>query len=254
MTPDAYQWDSEAELVTAQPEDAAIYYEWLLRLPAGARPGEALSRIGVRRVRQTDAGRPGWIPAFFVDDVHAAIDRLEPGSFRVEVADGGGLYVFDQQGLAVILREPGNEPGSVPRQNGLTFDCSALDVAESASFYSRLLDLDTAEVADDVYAMRFLLNNDGIVAGVLQLHGVENLNHTPVWITYFEVDSVEESVTRAVQSGSRVRIPPANSPLNRYAVLDDPWGNLYGFSSLFTDDWSAESQDRETAELPAQLR
>jgi len=52
----------------------------------------------------------------------------------------------------------------------------------------------------------------------------------------FEVESLEEFVARAVQSGSRVRIPPVDSPINRYAVLDDPWGNLYGFSSMFAGE------------------
>lgn len=230
-----YLWESEAELATEQPEDAAIYYEWLLGLSPGSRPGEGLRRIGVTDVRAPEGGRTGWIPVFVVDDVDEAVERLAPGNWSLAPSgDPGTPYVVDEQGIAVRLRRRGGD--GLP-ESKVGFDCSALDVAAAARFYSRLLALDTVEVVDDTYDMRFLLDGKRIVAGIFQLHGVERLNRQPVWITYFEVDSVEESVTRAVQSGSRVRIPPVDSPINRYAVLDDPWGNLYGFSSIFAEDW-----------------
>lgn len=252
-TSGTYLWESEAELATDQPEDAAIYYEWLLGLPAGSRPGEALSRIGVTDVRAPEGARSGWIPVFLVDDVDAALGRLAPGTWsRIDSGDPDSPYVVDEQGIVVRLRGRG---GGTP-ENAVAFDCSALDVAVAARFYSRLLGLDIVEVVDDTYDMRFLLDAGRIVAGIFQLHGVERMNRQPAWITYFEVDSVEESVTRAVQSGSRVRIPPVDSPLNRYAVLDDPWGNMYGFSTLFAENWLStvavrvlsESSERGAAE------
>ncbi len=246
-----YLWESEAELVTAQPEEAAIYYEWLLGLPPGSRPGEALRRIGVTDVRASGSGRAGWIPVFLVDDVDEAVGRLKPGTWsRLPSDDPGSAYVVDEQGLAVRLRkrEPGHPDGAV------NFDCSALDVAAAARFYSQLLGLSIAEVVEDTYDMRFLVDGKRIVAGIFQLNGVERFDRRPVWITYFEVDSVEESVTRAVQSGSRVRIPPVDSPLNRYAVLDDPWGNLFGFSSLFAEDWDEAVAVREPSDAPCAAR
>lgn len=226
-SPGIYRWDAEAELVTAQPDEAAIYYEWLLGLPAGSRPGEALRRVGVSEVRAVGGGS-GWIPTFFVDDIEAAIARLRPGIWnRTDVADG--VYIVDEQGSSVRLRER----SSAQPRGAVTFDYSARDVRAAAEFYSRLLGLDALEVIDDTYDMRFLSDGQGIAAGVFQLGGIERRT---VWITYFEVESLEEFVARAVQSGSRVRIPPVDSPINRYAVLDDPWGNLYGFSSMFAGE------------------
>ncbi|MCB1273040.1 MAG: hypothetical protein KDB25_01400 [Leucobacter sp.] len=230
----AYRWESRAELATALPEEAAIYYEWLLGLPAGSRPGEALRRIGVAGVRAPEGGASGWIPVFYVDDLDAAVGRLAPGSWRTALSDEpGSVYVVDDQGSTVRLRtrKVGEAPG--PANSLLNFDCSALDVPAAVRFYSGLLGLQVAEVAEDAYDMRFLLDSGDIVAGVFQLSGIERFEGRSIWITYFEVASVEESVTRAVQSGSRVRIPPVDSPVNRYAVLDDPWGNLYGFSHVF---------------------
>lgn len=243
-----YRWETEAELATALPEEAAIYYEWLLGLSAGSRPGDGLRRIGVTGVRPPEGGRTGWIPVFAVDGVEEALGRLAPGTWsRLPSDDPASVYVLDEQGLAVKLRQrvPGRPEAAV------NFDCSALDVVAAARFYSRLLGLEAVEVVDDTYDMRFLLDDGGIVAGIFQLSGVEGLDRRPVWITYFEVDSVEESVTRAVQSGSRVRIPPVDSPINRYAVLDDPWGNVYGFSSLFADDWSEAVDVREPVDAAA---
>lgn len=244
--PGVYRWETEAELATALPEEAAIYYEWLLGLSAGSRPGEGLRRIGVAAVHAPVDGRTGWTPVFIVDDIDEAVGRPAPGNWRrLPSDDPDSAYVLDEQGVAVRLRT--RAPGHP--ESAVTFDCSALDVAAAARFYSRLLDLHVVEVVDDTYDMRFLLDENEIVAGIFQLSGVEGLDRRPFWITYFEVDSVEESVTRAVQSGSRVRIPPVDSPLNRYAVLDDPWGNVYGFSSLFTDDWSGAVDLREPSDI-----
>ncbi|MFC7765966.1 VOC family protein [Leucobacter soli] len=170
----------------------------------GVEAGEALLRVGVSDVRGVEGRLAGWIPVFFVDDVDEAIARLRPGTWRLlDTGDGDGAYVADEQGSVVRLREraAGRSGGS------MNFDYSALDLAAAERFYTRLLDLEAAEVVDDTYAMRFLTSGRGIVAGVFQLSGIERLDRRPAWITYFEVDSVEELVNRAVQSGSRVRIP-----------------------------------------------
>lgn len=244
-----YRWDARAELVTPQPDDAAIYYEWLLGLPAGVRPGDGLARIGVTGVRHAPEESPGWTPVFGVADVDAALTAPTPGGWTAS-RTGHAAVVRDGLGLSSRLaaREPGGEVDGEP--GAISFDCSTLDVAASSEFYCRLLGLDAVAVADDAYGMQLLVDGERVVLGAFRLHGISGDAVRATWIIYFEVDSVDASVARAVQSGSRVRIPPSDSPLNRYAVLDDPWGNLYGFSALFENTTLRERGIR-SLEAPA---
>lgn len=232
-----YHWESQVELLAAHPEETAIYYEWLLRLEAGARPGEALQQVGVSAVLPAAGERPGWIPVFMVDHIDEAVAGLPTGHWRRtdDPARPGLTTIIDEQGTVVRLRERSTRE-RVSEAGRVNFDCSSSNVSATSHFYSRLLGLEAVEVIDDTYAMHLLSDGTGVVAGVFTLSGVAQSNRESFWLSYFEVDSVEESVTRAVQSGSRVRIPPTDSPFNRYAVLDDPWGQLYGFSAMFSQD------------------
>lgn len=236
-----YRWNSTAELLTAHGEDAAIYYEWLLKLVAGSRPGEALSTIGVDRVTAPYAGRTGWLPVFHVDSLGALHERT--GDLQLIEGDteaSEGAFLIDQQGILVRVTESATHDGTQVDRTRLNFDCSTLDVKATVEFYTNLLDVTPVAVEDDPYDMHLLTDGEGVVAGVFKLNGVGQFSTWPIWITYFEVESVDETVTRAVQSGSRIRIPPSDSPFNRYAVLDDPWGNLYGLSAMFP---AAQYQD-----------
>ncbi|GAA1779380.1 VOC family protein [Leucobacter iarius] len=232
-----YRWESRCELVSSHAEEAAIYYEWLLGLGAGSRPGDALRRVGVDDVRLPQQEEPsGWLPVFFVDDAEEALGRLGSGDWSRALVERGGelrCYVSDERGVRVRLDTRAEAPADDPAsRSAVNFDCATPHLAETAEFYARLLGLRVVEVPEDRYDMRLLCDDQGVTAGVFRLHGMGELGRRPFWITYFEVDSVEDSITRAVHSGSRVRIPPADSPFNRYAVLDDPWGNLYGFSTM----------------------
>lgn len=229
-----YRWNSTAELLTAHGEDAAIYYEWLLKLSAGSRPGEALSGIGVDRVTAPYAGRTGWLPVFHIDSLdalHARAGDVRLIEDNADVTDGA--FLIDRQGILVRVTESATHEGSQVERTRLNFDCSTLDVHGTVEFYTNLLGVTPVAVADDPFDMHLLTDDEGVVAGIFKLNGVGQFSTWPIWITYFEVESVDETVTRAVQSGSRIRIPPSDSPFNRYAVLDDPWGNLYGLSAMF---------------------
>lgn len=233
-----FRWESEARLFTANPEEAAIYYEWLLRLRAGERPGQALAELGVVAVGGAVGSASGWIPQFRVDDVAASLGRVTPAaplapSFAA--ADEGTRFIVDPAGalLGVAPRAAHAERG---RRSGFTFDLSVIDAPAAEQFYTALLGLRALRIVDDPYGMRLLSDGAAVVAGIVELHAVAGLNRVSAWILYFEVDSVEEHVARAVQSGSRVRIPPDTSPFNRYAVLEDPWGNLFGFSAFLPAD------------------
>ncbi|MFB9960848.1 VOC family protein [Agromyces bracchium] len=219
------------ELESAAPTDAAVYYEWLLGLSPGSRPGEALARVGVTAVRgQTAPDAPtGWTPAFLVDDAARAVMRAQQlGGLAEQDADGRWI-VHDPAGVRCRLVEA--VPPEIAGRHA-NVDYSAFDVEETEAFYRAVFDARRLRMVDDPYDMRFLCRGRRIAAGVFRLHGVAGFAVRPCWIVYFEVADLVMHVARAAESGSRVLIPPTRSPFNLYAVLEDPWGDLFAFSQL----------------------
>ncbi len=225
-----------AELVTEVPAEAAAYYEWLLELPSAGEPGSALGALGASAEAGLLPGLTGWVPVFVVNSVERAVERVRDlGVTHHVVRDGDDErhYVLPRTGAAVRLRSrPDLRPDEPSIYWHANCDYSALSVDDATEFWGRLLDLDHLVMRDDPFDMRFLHGDRRIATGIFRLHGVPGFASRPYWLVYFEVEDVSTSLSRAVESGSRVLIPPSASPFNTYAVLTDPWGNLFGFSTL----------------------
>ena len=221
-------------LISRAPTDAAVYYEWLLALTPGARPGDALARIGVEAVVAPPAGEEavGWLPVFRVDSIDDAVASAAAfGAVERRVDDGSGTrpYLIDGAGVWTGLTESIEAPFAGRHAN---VDYSAIDVDGAEALFASTLALERLEMVDDPYDMRFLRRGRRIAAGVFRLHGVADFSVRPYWFVYFEVDDLVMHVARAAESGSRVLIPPTPSPFNLYAVLEDPWGSVFAFSQL----------------------
>ncbi|MFH5821171.1 VOC family protein [Georgenia sp. AZ-5] len=226
----------QAELVTSAPAEAAAYYEWLLELPTGSEPGPALRDLGASTVPPRLPELTGWVPVFVVDSVERAVERVHDlGGTHHDLRDGAEErhYVVNRTGAVVRLRSRSGVSTDEPSIYGhANCDYSALSVDDATKFWGRLLDLDYLVMRDDPFEMRFLHGDRRIATGIFKLHGVAGFASRPYWLIYFEVEDVSTSLSRAVESGSRVLIPASASPFNTYAVLTDPWGNRFGFSTL----------------------
>lgn len=246
---------AEAELLVDDPDEARVYYEWLLRAD-GAAAVEDLSAAGVVDVRRPDAGageRAGWIPRLVLGLGPEQEERIRTlgGAVRhAAVGDERRTYFHGPAGswTSVVGAERRESPSR------LSFDYSSLDIDAIVGFMSDVFGVAAFTVVDDEYGMRLLFDDGMSFAGFLQLHGVRGFANQSRWITYFEVDDVHLCVARAVESGSRLRLPPSRSPFNTFAILDDPWGNLYGLSQVFDRADFARVQVRDPGGRVAELR
>lgn len=233
------------ELVATEPADAAQYYEWLLDLAPAERPGLALRSAGVLGVREPrDAAEaPGWIPVFAPDDAAASFAAVRDLGGRVEPpVDGTGAagiagYVVDPAGSRSALLESGDAPrglgrGAYWRSN---VDYSAQDLERATAFYRGVFDRPVLAVRDDPYDMRFIVDDVYPVVGVFHVPGLSTAARGGEWFVYFEVPDIVRTTARAIESGSRVLVPPIRSPFNTFALLDDPWGSVFGISTIRPD-------------------
>lgn len=223
-----------AEYISTHPRDAAVYYEWLLGLQAAQRPGDALLDIGVTGMREPTEGIPqvGWVPVFRVASTVNAIDAVRHmGARHVPLPTPGGVrdFIEDAAGVWTAVTED-MVPDSAAFTNGA--DYSTRDVESTTAFAEALLGARAVEIVDDPYSMRLLTVDGHVVGGVFHLYEMSGFTDRPLWIVYFGVDDLVSHLERAVASGSRVLIPPTLSPLNLYAVLEDPWGEVFGLGQM----------------------
>ncbi|MFE7708421.1 VOC family protein [Streptomyces sp. NPDC057486] len=224
-------------LATEAPTEAAVYYEWLLGLQPQDAPGAALAELGVGVGTPPAPGAAGWSPVFLVRSVDEAILRASaegPVEHLVSGSGGAARHLVRVRDSAwTVLQEFSSvgehEPSAYWHAN---CDYSTPDPTQATRYLGALLGLDHHAIIGDPYHMRFLHGDRMIATGILRMHGVSAYPKRPHWLVYFEVGDLVTAVARAVDSGSRIRIPRSRSPFNDFAVLTDPWGSLFGFSTM----------------------
>jgi uncharacterized protein len=103
------------------------------------------------------------------------------------------------------------------------------DAVAAAAFYSELLGWETENLMPPDHPGKYFLcklrGRD--VAGVVSQHGAPP-PPTPVWSTYIQVESADETARRVVDAGGSVIGEPFDSPGGaRVAVLADPSGAVF---------------------------
>lgn len=227
-----------ALLFTREPDEASTYYEWLLELTQSDAYETALESVGVSAVLtpSQDVESPaGWVPVFVVEDVDDALARVAGMGVtaRSDLMQGSDIrIVVNSAGIWTGLVNADSDEARLSQPREMNCDYCALDVRVATTTLTQLLGVHSLEIVNDLYNMNVLHSDNNLTCGVLQMSGIEALAARPYWVTYFEVADIAKVTMRAVESGSRIVIPPAKSPFNQYAVFRDPWGNIFGLSQL----------------------
>lgn len=249
------------ELFCARAGESASFYAWLLSSDAVSgsdqwEPIHLLADRGVTSVRRAEADGPGpmWIPAVLVADVPETCARMEAegGTWRkVEsrtyVIDAGGVWTRVIAADAI----PFGMDTEVLAETVL--DYITRDVPGVAASYRRVLDLEGVEFIDDPHGYTLLVDDKHIAMGLANYAVVaEAPVPTPSWMLYFDVPDVRAYLTRAVNAGASVVIPPTQEGYNDWCVLVDPFGVTFGLSTYFDlkeSDWEVRLDSGEVVPL-----
>ena len=195
---------------------------------------------------------PHWDIILSVEDVDATAARAAGlGGAVVEppqnVENAGRIAVVaDPTGGAVGLWQAGAHIGAqVQHEHGTIGWCELLttDPEAAARFYTGLLDIES-ETADMPDGTRYTL----YMAGQMPLAGtmampeeVCRMGIPPHWSVYFQVDSVDETVSKAAELGATIAMPSMDVPgVGRFGFVLDPQGA--GFGLLTPEvDWAESS-------------
>ncbi|MFC7495709.1 MULTISPECIES: VOC family protein [unclassified Nocardioides] len=176
-----------------------------------------------------------WGVYLTVDDVDAVTARVVEAGGRVDaepfdVFDMGRMSaIADPTGARVNLWQPGtsigtevaNEPGT-PCWNEVITD----DVARATAFYADVLGVGWEEMQMEGGPAYTCLVVEGRQVGgamPLMMDGVP-----PHWNVYFNVESVDDTVTKATGLGGTVVAPAFDVPtVGRLAIVADPQGGMF---------------------------
>ncbi|MFD1210480.1 VOC family protein [Arthrobacter sp. GCM10027362] len=225
------------ELIAEDTEASSEFYAWLV---GGASEGDVwdtwqrLSGSGVRSVRvpEPEGPPPGWIPVFHVDDVRAAQQRAaERGGQGRDLRGPDGksrAYCVDSFGVWTGLSDSAND--SADAIGATNCDYSTADAPAAAGFYAHLLNARADAVVDDPYHFHLIHTGPVEAAGIVSFRGPLDYSRMTKWLVYLAVDDVDRVAARGIEAGARIVVPANNTVYNRYAVLEDPFGQLFGLS------------------------
>lgn len=241
-------------LLAREPAAAATFYCALFGWVASSSASDGCVELRDRAfdgVAQISAPPPAlglernlWMPCFATPDL---------GSLRHRLADAGAqVYSLEGEDDVTVVVDPwGAVFGLVTpdgRRTALQSGLMHLELATTAPsaaerFYRKQLDVRVESFGDDPFGFQPMFTAAGVwLGGVIDQGGFYRSDSTPHWSPYVLVDDVDTEALRALELGGVMRVPPADSPFDRYAVVEDPYGGRIGLSNNST--WVTPSTRR----------
>ncbi|MBD1382228.1 VOC family protein [Metabacillus arenae] len=127
-----------------------------------------------------------------------------------------------------------NQKNSLAAQLGkiISADSTVNQAEEVRNFYKQVIGWEHTEVNMGGYSDYLMTTPDGQpVAGVChQAGGNEGL--PPVWLVYFQVSDLQESLTTCRTLGGKVLREPSGTGIGSYAVIEYPKGAICALSQM----------------------
>jgi uncharacterized protein len=181
------------------------------------------------------AGVPShWNNHLRVDDVDASTAKavaqggkqlvpgtnIPPGRFSVVASPSGATFSLFREASATAAHHPGAE-GSVH-----WVELHSKDVAADLKWLTSTFGFTTEEMAMPTGAYTILKSGDEARGGVMA--GQEE-KAPSMWLTWFSVKNVDDTVKRAGTKGGEVLVPIFDVPaIGRMAIVRDPAGGVFG--------------------------
>lgn len=227
------------------PDDAATFYGALTyRLGSDAETTGPDRPVmpEVERLPTSEVG--GWTVGLGVEDLAAGREAVVAHGGKVLAAsiELGRLTVEDTQGLVVdLVTASTHDRRPVRRGDVLLADAYVRDVEATTEFWASAMRLDVEILPDEPVDYVALSSAGEHVAGVLDMTAFLAPGTRPQWIPYFWFERIDAGIERATSLGAWVVVPRTKSPTGDYALIEDPYGSLFGLwdgeSSAATDAW-----------------
>jgi predicted enzyme related to lactoylglutathione lyase len=181
-----------------------------------------------------------WVPGFGTSEPDGVRGQVLAGGAHLVDADnavglnGGMDLVIDPWGAVFGLVATGGSKSSL-RSGTVHIELATTVPADAEKFYRDVLEVTFEQGDDDPFGFRPMFTPAGVwLGGIIDHSGFYRSAAAPKWTPYFLVGDVEVEVSRVLEFGGVMQIPPASSPFDRYAVIEDPTGGRLGLSDNST--------------------
>ena len=225
------------------PEQAAAFYRELFGWESESRGEHLVCTLRGRDVAGfVPDEEPAWRTHVWVESADEAADaaRNAGGTVLSEPTDvpgvGRAATLADPAGAVFTVAEPEPHRGAQVVNEPGAWAMSALttpDAETASAFYAEVFGWET-----DSFGPYTLFRLPGFVGGEPQqpvprdLVAVGQPGETPHWSVDFWVDDVDAAAEHAAQLGGAVIAPPADAPVGRTALLQDPQGAVFSVSCV----------------------
>jgi predicted enzyme related to lactoylglutathione lyase len=187
-------------------------------------------------------GQPAmWTTYVSVSDAEATAERVREGGGQVvmepfDVLGAGRMAVLsDAVGAVLAVWQPQSHHGAdvVNEPGALCWnELAARDVEAAKRFYRTVFDWqgDTSAYGNTSYTEWKLAGRT--VGGMIEMNEDWPREVPAHWMVYFAVDDTDEAAARAAEHGGKVPVEPTDTPVGRFAVLNDPQGAVFSIIKL----------------------
>lgn len=183
-----------------------------------------------------DAPPPAWTTYLAADSVELVLERITAAGGTVlmlplEVMNFGSMAVAaDPAGAVFGLWQGGshtgarivNVPGAMVWNETLSHDFD-----RAKAFYGEVFGYGFQDISGDGFRYAGIQVEGWVVGGIGQLPDGTPPEAPAQWMTYFQVESPDDTVSRARELGGNVAQEPRDSPYGRLAVIGGPDGETF---------------------------
>jgi len=126
------------------------------------------------------------------------------------------------------------ESKATPTEQGtiLSADLTIIQAEEVREFYKQVIGWEHIEINMGDYSDYLMTTKDGIpVAGVCHQRGV-NSGLPPVWMVYFQVNDLKQSLETCKKLGGKVLREPGTSTCGSFGVIEYPAGAICALGQM----------------------
>ncbi|MHC5063756.1 MAG: VOC family protein [Planctomycetota bacterium] len=204
--------------------------------------GDMIAGLGEMSPEMKSQGIPPmWNSYVSVDDIDATVAKAgELGANVIvpvmQVMNAGKLaFILDPGGASLGFWQALDSCGSarIREPGGFTWnERASKDIEKARAFYGKLLGWDFEDHPSSPSKYYIIKDGDENRGGLMQM--TEEWGEVPShWTVYFDVENVDETVTRHENAGGSVRAPAFDAPgVGRIAILADAQGAGYNLLKL----------------------
>jgi uncharacterized protein len=173
-----------------------------------------------------------WVTIFSKEDLVGTLARAREDDARLTAMPawgGGALEVEHPTGTKFGIEDSSGSVAWRPTVGSLSLaELLIWETPAAIAFCADVLGLESRPLPEDPTEFHVLFADRHAVAGLWNMRTLYPSGTEPHWLPYVGIKDCDLATVTAVELGARVRVPPSDTVLGRFSVIEDPLGATFG--------------------------